>query len=166
MLHKLNLLKYFLFVPAVIFIIYLIQLNAQPVSGPGGNYWPLYCKTGGNIKVAIDNQSRLRLFFESSKAPANADFSGLRPGQCSWPDRALNKNELKGYYGEIFAQWECPALMIACLAPVYDSTNHTYVPPIPFLRDPSGKKFKIWLHGEDKYHRILGDTSPKIEMVR
>ena len=143
------------------------NVHSQAVKGPGGNYWPLFCKTGPNIKVEIDNEKRLRLFFDSANAPAKTNFSGLKSGTCSWPDRALRKDELQGYYGEVFAQWECPMVLLAgpCLTPKLDSSTNQMVSPVPFFKDPAGKKFKIWLHKKDKFMQILGETSPRIEFV-
>jgi hypothetical protein len=151
----------------VIFLIMTTNSYSQAIKGPGGNYWPLYCKTGPNIKIEIDNAKRLRLFIEPINVPAKTNFSGLKSGTCSWPDRTLRKDELQGYYGEVFAQWECPMAVLAgpCLTPKLDSTTNQMVSPVPFFRDPTGRKFKIWLQKKNKFMQILGETSPRIEFV-
>ncbi len=145
-------------------ILFSGSLLAQSVAGPGGNYWPLFCKTGPNAKVEVDDTSNLRIFFESSGKAAGNNFAGVTPGTCSYPDRPPRKDELQGYYGEIFAQWHCPALIGTCLIK-YDSDSHTYKGNFPWLRDPAGRKFKMWVRKDNGFMQILGDTSPKIEFV-
>ncbi len=147
---------------AASFLVLVSSLFAQPVSGPGGNYWPLFCKTGPTAKVEVDNLTTLRVFFEPGPKPAGNDFSGLRPGQCSWPDRVPRKDELLGYYGEMFMQWECPPLISACLIS-YDDRTGTYKGSFPWFKDPAGIKFKVWLRKDGGVMRILGTSSPKFE---
>ncbi|MCE9598953.1 MAG: hypothetical protein K8S54_13385 [Spirochaetia bacterium] len=153
-----------IFFVAVGLIVLATALQAQPVSGPGGNYWPLFCKTGPNVKVEVDNTSNLRVFFESSGKPAGANFAGVTPGTCSYPDRVPRKDELQGFYGELFVQWRCPALMGTCLVK-YDANTHTYKGDFPWFKDPAGRKFKVWVRKENGFMQILGESSPKFEFV-
>jgi len=61
--------------------------------------YPIVCKTGPgfnyNSRTISTNppNSELIMTFTPGGGPAQANGSGLDPGQCSWVDRALNSGE-------------------------------------------------------------------------
>ena len=64
-------------------------------------YWPMFCKAGSSLNVrvsedlATEKMARyLVIDFQKLTIAAGQNFENLKPGQCSWPDRALNAGEM------------------------------------------------------------------------
>jgi hypothetical protein len=52
--------------------------------------YPLKVRGGGKLTIANDGRGCVRIQFEAAPGPYG---DGLEPGQASWADRALNKDE-------------------------------------------------------------------------
>lgn len=66
--------------------------SAHAQSGP---YYPMICRGGGDLMMSIsqlsDGRNTIELIFDKGAGAYRRDT--LMPGQCTWPDRGLNRAE-------------------------------------------------------------------------
>lgn len=63
---------------------------AKPTVAVTQQSFPLTCRGGGSLSITNEGRNNVRINFQKASGPVTA---GIKPGQCTWLDRALRAGE-------------------------------------------------------------------------